>query len=426
MTLRLKNLLGKQDLERRIIALYTLGAIIITLIFSVMIALYGAQGLGLALFMVAGNNLPVLFLLQQKQHIQKASLYLISNGAFTVTFSVFFVGGLEGPVSYWVGILPLAGGLLLHLRGIIFGTCLAFGAVLILALRKFIPRAYDVLIPDDLYLVVSLCCFVGMISFMSYLYLQKNAIVVADQTRKLDNLLNIVTHDIANPLTLISGHAELLIAQGQANAPQNQALKRIVRASELINQILHKVRQIQAAKAGKLRIQTCAVSLAETFDKLSFVFDNRLQQKEQQLRIDLPNIFQDVQVHAEPVMLLNEVLSNLVSNAIKFSPAGSVITITVAREQNFMRIEVRDQGIGIPKELLPYIFDDFRSTSRPGTEGEAGTGFGLPLARHIVEAFGGSLHVKSRSTDEHRKNSGSVFILLLATCRESRTQAKAS
>src|SRR5687767_3619526 len=83
----LKSLFGKQDLERRIIAFYTLGAIMITLIFSVMIALYGAQGLGLALMMIASNNLPVLYLLQKKQNVPKASLYLISNGAFTVTFT---------------------------------------------------------------------------------------------------------------------------------------------------------------------------------------------------------------------------------------------------------------------------------------------------------------------------------------------------
>jgi signal transduction histidine kinase len=428
MQLGWKNLLGKQDLERRIIAFYTLGAIIITLIFSAMIALYGAHLLGFALVLTACNNLPVLYLLRRKKNTRKAAFYLISQGAFTMTFSICFVGGLEGPVTFWIGILPLAGGLLLRLRGIIFGTLLAFLSLLILALRELIPGVYDVLIPDAIYLVISMLCFVTMISFMSYFFLQKNAMVVADQTRKLDDLLNIVTHDIANPLTLISGHAELLISQGQASPAHTQAMLRIARASELITDILHKVRQIQAAKAGKLRVETSAVSLAQIFDKLRFVFEARLDKKQQTLRIELPTQHHDVCVQAEPIMLLNEVLSNLISNAIKFSPPGGTIALIVTREQAFMRIEVRDQGIGIPKDLLPHIFDDFRSTSRPGTEGETGTGFGLPLARHIVEAFGGSLQVESRATEDHRRgtSTGTTFILMLPVHQELPLQAKAS
>jgi signal transduction histidine kinase len=426
MELSWKNLLGKQDLERRIIAFYTLGAIVVTLIFSVMIAFYGAYFLGLALALIACNNLPVLYLLRWKKNTRRAAFYLISQGALTMTVAIGFVGGLEGPVTYWIGILPRAGGLGLRLRGIIFGTILGFASLLILALRGFIPGIYDVLVPDTFYLVISLTSFITMISFMSYFFLQKNASVVADQTRKLDNLLNIVTHDIANPLTLISGHAELLISQGQTSPAHSNALRRIARASDLITDILHKVKQIQAAKAGKLRVECSPVSLAETFDKLRFVFEARLGNKQQTLRIDLPPEHHDVMVQAEPVMLLNEVLSNLVSNAIKFSPAGSIIDVSVSRVQDVMRIELRDQGIGIPKDLLPYIFDDFRSTSRPGTEGETGTGFGLPLARHIVEAFGGSLLVESHTADDARKASGTTFILKLPVHRAPLVQAKVS
>jgi signal transduction histidine kinase len=426
MPFGLKKLWGQWDMERRIIGFYTLAAVIITLIFSAMVTFYGAKVLGIALLLIAANNWPVLYLLRQKKTFRSASYYLISNGAFTVTFAVCFVGGLDGPVVYWLGILPLAGGLLLHSRGIFLGLLLASSSIVILALRRFIPAVYDVLIPNTFDLVISIVCFIGMISFMAYLFLQKNVVVVADQTRKLDNLLNIITHDIVNPLTLISGHAELLLHQGQGSPAHAHALHRIMRASDLINQILHKVKQIQVAKAGKLQLETKAVSLIEIFEKLRFLFEDRLQKKRQQLRIDLPAIHQDAMVEADPVMLLNEVLSNLVSNAIKFSPSGSIIDITISRELGLIRIDVKDQGIGIPKDLLPFIFDDFRSTSRPGTEGESGTGFGLSLARHIVETFGGSLRVQSRSVEEHKRNPGTVFILRLPAHQAARVQAKAS
>jgi signal transduction histidine kinase len=424
MHLGLNNLLNLQNLERRFIATYTLGAIVVTVLFSAMNTLYGAHGLGLGMALTACNYLPVLYLLRRKKNTRTAAYYLISQGAFTMTLGMAFVGGVEGQ-TYWIAILPLGGGLLLRLRGIILGTVLAFFALFILSLRGYIPGIYDVLVPDTYYRIISLCCFTLMISFMSYFYLQKNAMVVADQTRKLDNLLNIVTHDIANPLTLISGNAELLLVQ-DASPAHNNALRRIARASELITDILHKVKKIQAAKAGKLRIETSPVSLNQIFDKLRFVFEARLEHKKQTLRINLPSALQDVMVHADPVMLLNEVLSNLVSNAIKFSPAGSVIDIAVTRAQNIMRIEVRDQGMGIPKDLIPHIFDDSRSTSRPGTEGETGTGFGLPLARHVAEAFGGRLHVTSRGGDDTPGATGTTFILMLPVANEPTSYPKAS
>jgi hypothetical protein len=166
MRLSLKNLWTREDLERRIIAFYTLAAIMITLIFSGMITLYGAPALGIALLLTACNNLPVLYLLRRKKNTRTAAYYLITQGAFTMTLAIAFVGGIEGPVTYWIGILPLAGGLLLRFRGIVMGTVLALSSLLILALRGFIPGVYDVLIPDAFYLVISICCFTLMISFM--------------------------------------------------------------------------------------------------------------------------------------------------------------------------------------------------------------------------------------------------------------------
>lgn len=417
-----KILAGKLDLDRRMVAFYALAAVVITLIFSLMISLYGSPRLGLALLATALNNAGVMILLRLNKK-NAACFYLIANGWFTMTFALFLVDGISG--GYWFSLIPLAGGLLLRRRGIIFGLCLALPALAILVFRSQLNQAPPVLVPDATYMTISMHVFVVMIGFMAWLFLDSNAIVVARQTRKLDNLLNIVTHDIANPLTLISGHTELLISQGQISPAHGKALNRIARASEVINEILHQVRQIQAAKAGKLRVETSAVSLVETFEKLRFIFEDRLRNKNQRMVIDASVSYQDDFVMAEPVMLLNEVFSNLISNAIKFSPPNCTIDITVRRDQDMIRIEVRDHGIGIPGNLLPYVFDDFRSTSRQGTEGELGTGFGLPLARHMVEAFGGTLDVKSSSVEESSKDPGTTFILTLRSAIEL-SQLKAS
>gem|GEM_PF-6242003 len=422
-----KIISDKLDLDSRLVAFYTFGTIGILLALSIIISLYGSAYLGLAVLLISFNNLPVFLFSRKKISFERACHYLIAHSAMTMGFSISIVGGLHGPVAYWLALLPLAAGLMLEVRGIVYGSVLALLALIGIALREFLSgELQPIVMLGAPYRVFSLCLFTGVIAFMAYLFLRSNRLTVMQQTRKLDNLLNIVSHDIANPLTLISGHAELLISQGQTEPRHMDALQRIARASDMINDILSKVKQVQAAKAGKLLVETSLVPLQEIFEKLQFIFEQRLQSKQQTLDLEVPDSLKNVRVIAEPVMLLNEVLSNFLSNAIKFSPTGSTILIHVKRKQDSIQIEVRDRGIGIPGSLLPHIFDDFRSTSRHGTDGEVGTGFGLPLANHIIEAFGGKLSVESRSQEDYPNDSGTNFVILLRSDLEMNNQIASS
>ncbi|NRA46218.1 MAG: ATP-binding protein [Oligoflexales bacterium] len=100
-------------------------------------------------------------------------------------------------------------------------------------------------------------------------------------------------------------------------------------------------------------------------------------------------------VSAEPVSLLNDVINNLLTNAIKFSYDNGTITVKCYLSQDWKVVEIIDKGMGIPKNLIGKLFDYYKSTSRLGTQGEKGTGFGLPLVKSFMDAYHGCIDVKS-------------------------------
>jgi signal transduction histidine kinase len=140
-----------------------------------------------------------------------------------------------------------------------------------------------------------------------------------------------------------------------------------------------------------------------------------------EIDLRLPDLPVDARfVMAEPRMLANQVFANLVSNAIKFSRPGGSIVVAVARERDHVALSVTDRGIGIPAALLARLFDLEAKTSRRGTAGEPGTGFGMRTVKYFVELFGGQLEVESRSEDEHPDQHGTTVRVRLRAAGEAR------
>jgi signal transduction histidine kinase len=107
------------------------------------------------------------------------------------------------------------------------------------------------------------------------------------------------------------------------------------------------------------------------------------------------------------------VLSNILSNAVKFSERGSRIAVWTNSTDDWVQLRIRDSGIGIPSHVLERIFDPSAQTSRPGTEGEDGTGFGMPLVKQFVESYGGWVSIKSREREESPTEHGTEVCLHL-------------
>ncbi len=233
---------------------------------------------------------------------------------------------------------------------------------------------------------------------------EKFRAVVAAETKS--RLLRVISHDIRNPLAIIKGYGNML----SQRMPDEANLHKILRSATVIEEITDVVQKTELDR--KRTSELAPVSIRSVFDELSFLFHRSAIDKNIHLNFVVhPD---DLKVFANETILTNEILSNIISNAIKFSFSGSSVEIKAFALGEKVRISVKDNGIGIPKSLLPKIFDrQSTETSRRGTSGELGAGFGLPIAYSFIQDFNGEIEVVSTSFEESDDFRGTEFIITL-------------
>jgi signal transduction histidine kinase len=231
--------------------------------------------------------------------------------------------------------------------------------------------------------------------------------------REKQRLLTVVSHDIANALTVLQGEISLVHFAARSDHTRHDLdLDRMSYACANIEEIISSVRMMEALQQGRVAFQAKPVDLAAVFEYAEVIFGKRLAQR--RMRFQYPQLTEEIRfVQAEPRILANQVFGNLLSNAIKFSYPESTIGVSVIRESEETTIRISDQGIGIPPALLPTLFDLEAKTTRAGTDGEPGTGFGLRTVKHFVELFGGRLEIASRGEKEHPDDHGTTVAVHL-------------
>jgi signal transduction histidine kinase len=288
-------------------------------------------------------------------------------------------------------------------------------AILILA-EKF--DWYQHRFSEREYFDIMLFSFIIITSFMIYsnyknqkmisnfiFDITKDRIVLKELFQEKRKLLSILFHDLSNSLfiSLIKTNPSLL-----KNKDKGDVLKNVTTAHkslQMMEELIGHVRELEAVNMNKKEIVLAKVNLTEVFDDLIFLFESRLMEKLISLNIHLAD---DAKyVLANKVSLLNSVLSNILSNAIKYSTSNSNIEINTKRINNEVIISIQDYGVGIPQVMLRKIFDFNEQTTRLGTNGEKGTGFGLPIVKSVLEGFGGSIDVEST------EGSGTLFQIKL-------------
>ena len=152
------------------------------------------------------------------------------------------------------------------------------------------------------------------------------------------------------------------------------------------------------------------VDLSLSLQTAGEMMTSKLVKKQIQLQVECPPLL----VKAEPVALVTSVLNNLLTNAIKFSYPQSGIEIRAWTEDPWIKLRISDQGIGMPASMVLNLFDIAVRTSRPGTQREEGTGFGMPLIKEFMTAFGGGIEVESKSETESPNDHGTQITLRFA------------
>jgi PAS domain S-box-containing protein len=210
-------------------------------------------------------------------------------------------------------------------------------------------------------------------------------------TRARDEMLGVVAHDLRNPLNTIVMGASTMLELLPANPPLLRNHAKIVRrAADRMNRLIQDLLDVRRIESGRLAVDprsvTVGVLVDEALEMLRPLASAASLELVTDLAADLPR------ARADSGRIL-QVFSNLVGNAIKFTPAGGRITISATRSEDEVRFEIADTGPGIAAEQLPHVFGQFWQ----GTRGDRrGIGLGLAIAKAIVEAHGGRIWVESQ------------------------------
>ena len=224
------------------------------------------------------------------------------------------------------------------------------------------------------------------------------------------NMLRLISHDLANPLQILGMSIEALA--DRCPPELLRLVDRMKRSTDTMGQILFLVRELQAFGAGKKELKIESVCMDEIIEKNRFAFQDKLKEKNITLNYIKETGNSNSHVRAEKISLCNNVFNNLISNAIKFSEPNTTIDISIKQLDESVIVEVTDHGIGIPEDILPYIFSYNKETSRLGTMGEKGTGFGMPLVKLFLDLYNVKVSVKSITKDQGTVEHGTSFELV--------------
>lgn len=215
------------------------------------------------------------------------------------------------------------------------------------------------------------------------------------------DFLSNVSHDLKTPLTSIQGYAQAIV-DGAADDPQ-AAAQIIYEEASRLNRMVVELTHLEQLQAGKLSMQRERIDMARLCDGVVNSLQVVAEHGHIQLETDLtpvPDILGDGD-------RLAQVLTNLVSNALKFTPAGGIVQVAVARAGGGAKVTVRDSGVGIDRDDLPRIFERFYQADKARGP-RRGNGLGLAIAQEIVEAHEGRI-----SAESHGEGSGAEFVVWL-------------
>jgi len=235
--------------------------------------------------------------------------------------------------------------------------------------------------------------------------------LLLEQSRLKSELVSIVSHELRTPLTSIIGFTNVLLTRQLDQASRQRYLEIVEEQARRLATLTEDFLDLQRIEEGRLELRQELIDLVALLREQEQLF--AAQSTRHTLKFELPPD-RPLPVHGDPDRL-TQVLGNLISNAIKYSPEGGEVELAGEGSGDVVRVRVRDQGIGIPPEQQPNIFTKF-FRGDAATRGIAGTGLGLALAREIVEAHGGRIGFTSAA------NQGSTFWIELPAAEQTNSQ----
>ena len=347
------------------------------------------------------------------------SLYcmLIPGGVFQVHFAILSDAFLS-PLLVWIAILPVIAGILTNMKHTLIWIIIVCTTISVIAYLDFglgiFPSSY--LQPEGLSLtqVITSLGMIFLHSGFTIFLLKLREVSEADLRARAiskQNLLRVIAHDVTNPITIIKKNLTYLnenvgVNWHGENFPNiKKKLAASEKSSNIIFNLISSVKEIEAFESGKKSLELKKISIKKCVNECLEALSPIIDEKKIKMRI----LMDDDDIWGLKSVIEYQIISNILSNAIKFSESQSEILIHSKKIGKEVHLIIKDQGIGIPPYILRKVFDPLVTTNRPGTNGEVGTGFGMPIAKRSIDLIGGKIQVTSRTLSEHGEDHGTIF-----------------
>ena len=333
-------------------------------------------------------------------------------------------GGFSGAAIGWLTILPLLGGFLIGPRSAIIWTAISITILFSFYIAESQGIVFPNLTPAEFIQSQKLLQYIGIIialffivsSFLSSLLASeshfKELIVELEseiKQRKLaehnakkaskakSDFLSNISHELRTPMNAIMGMAQLTL-DSNLNIEQQHQIKVIDTSSKFLLDIINDILDFSKIEANKLQLDISPFPFNEMLANLEAMFSFEAQKKQLVLHFDIDPKIPPVLVADE--LRLNQILSNLISNAIKFTNSGDVVVSAKAEQDTMDKFNilfsVRDTGIGIPTQSINSLFDPFTQADSSITRKFGGTGLGLTITKRLIDLMEGSINVLSK------------------------------
>lgn len=239
-----------------------------------------------------------------------------------------------------------------------------------------------------------------------------DALAAAEHANKAKTaFLNNMSHDIRTPMNAIIGYTALAAAHLNNAEMVRDYLKKISVSSSHLLSLINDVLDMSRIESGRVKIEEKEVHLPDILHDLRTIIQSNIASKQQDLFIDTQDI-----IHEDIItdkLRLNQVLLNIVSNSIKFTPVGGTISIRISEKPCVLNgyttyeFRIKDNGIGMSEEFREHIFESFSREQTATVSGIQGTGLGMAITKNIVDMMGGTINVKSE------EGKGTEFIVTL-------------
>jgi signal transduction histidine kinase len=364
---------------------------------------------GLALMFLAGNLLSA-FPSTRGRIFENLPTFFMGTiiYAFIIAMAIYFTGGLESPFYYAALIGPLLAGVCFRLSLAMVSTTVTavFYAIAIFLGARLTIENTQVIAFNLVYLYLA-CLFSSRLAqeMLRHEQAKDEATNLSNFIRKLEKakteFVSVVSHELRTPLTSIQGFSEFLLGREMTREKKREFYGIINNEAERLGRLITNLLNLSKIESGielNKELIDLASILSEDIDLVqSQTDDHRIRMI---TKVRMPHVYADKdRVH--------QVIKNILSNAIKYSPDGGDIEVDLGLDGRFAWFSIADHGIGIPPEELPFIFERFRRVEKGEAATISGTGLGLAIVKLLVEMHGGRIVARSEL------KAGSTFTVYL-------------